>query len=49
MQTPTHMAPEIFMNGHVSKSSDIYAFGILLHELVSSQRAYAGEHRVAAK
>jgi serine/threonine protein kinase len=43
MQTPTHMAPEIFMNGHVSKSSDIYALGILLYELISSQRAYAGK------
>ena len=30
------------MSGHVSKASDVYAFGILLHELISGQRAYAG-------
>jgi len=43
------------MSGHVSKASDIYAFGILLHELISGQRAYSGvpipllPHEVAVK
>lgn len=25
--TTTHMAPELFTWGHISKSSDVYAFG----------------------
>eukprot|EP00775_Hariotina_reticulata_P007113 gene7113-7327_t len=38
--TPTHISPELFMAGHVSKASDVYAFGILLFEVITSQRAY---------
>eukprot|EP00775_Hariotina_reticulata_P008079 gene8079-8273_t len=40
--TPTHMSPELFMAGRVSKASDVYAYGILLYEVVTGQRAYAG-------
>ncbi|WIA15154.1 hypothetical protein OEZ85_001840 [Tetradesmus obliquus] len=40
--TPTHMSPELFLSGHVSKASDVYAFGILLFEMLTGQRAYAG-------
>lgn len=40
--TPTHMSPELFMAGRVSKASDVYAFGVLMYEIISGQRAYAG-------
>lgn len=46
---------ELFTSGHISKSSDVYAFGILLYEIVTGQRAYAGvpisllPHRVAVE
>jgi serine/threonine protein kinase len=40
--TPTHMSPELFMSGHVSKAGDVYAYGILLYEVMTGQRAYAG-------
>jgi serine/threonine protein kinase len=49
------MSPELFMSGHVSKASDVYALGILLHELISGHRAYQGvpipllPHEVAVK
>jgi serine/threonine protein kinase len=49
------MSPELFISGHVSKASDVYAFGILLHELITGSRAYAGvpppllPHEVAVK
>jgi serine/threonine protein kinase len=31
------------MAGHASKASDVYAFGILLFEVITGQRAYPGE------
>lgn len=40
--TPTHMSPELIISGHVSRASDVYAFGILLYEVITGQRAYAG-------
>ncbi|GLC44203.1 hypothetical protein PLESTB_000752900 [Pleodorina starrii] len=36
----THMAPEVLVQGRVSKSSDVYSFGILLYELYTGQQAY---------
>jgi serine/threonine protein kinase len=38
--TPTHMAPELLLHGHVSKASDVYAFGILLWEMLVGARPY---------
>lgn len=40
--TPTHMAPEQLLRGHISKASDVYAYGILLWELLTGQRPFAG-------
>jgi len=43
------------MAGHVSKASDVYAYGILLYEIITGRRAYAGvpvpllPHEVAMK
>jgi serine/threonine protein kinase len=36
------MSPELFTAGHISKASDVYAFGVLLYEVITGQRAYAG-------
>jgi serine/threonine protein kinase len=46
---------QLFMAGRVSKASDVYAFGMLLYELASGQRAFTGvplpllPHEVAVK
>jgi serine/threonine protein kinase len=37
------MAPELLLHGHASKASDVYAFGILLWEMVTGLRAFQGE------
>ena len=39
--TPTHMSPELLLLGHISKASDVYAFGILLWEMLVGARPYA--------
>jgi hypothetical protein len=28
-------APESFMHGHVSKAGDVFAYAVLLHELIT--------------
>ena len=33
----SHMAPEVMMQGRISKSADVYAFGITLWELFIRQ------------
>ncbi|KAG2453164.1 hypothetical protein HYH02_002489 [Chlamydomonas schloesseri] len=38
--TLAYMAPETLLNGHVSRASDVYSFGILLYELYSGETAY---------
>lgn len=40
--TLTHMAPELLLAGWASTASDVYAYGILLWELATGQRAFAG-------
>ncbi len=39
------MAPELLTHGHASKASDVYAFGVLLWELATAGRAFAGTPR----
>ena len=41
--TVTHMAPEGLRLGRQSRAADVYAFGILLYELFSAARPYAGK------
>jgi serine/threonine protein kinase len=49
------MAPELLLHGRASKASDVYAYGILLWEMLTGQRAFKGSpiallaHRVAKK
>lgn len=40
--TLTHMAPEILIKGHISKAADVYAFGMVLWELYTSQKVFKG-------
>jgi serine/threonine protein kinase len=39
------MAPEMLMHGRCSKASDVYAFGILLWEVATGGKAFAGGSR----
>ncbi|DBA75652.1 hypothetical protein WJX79_010067 [Trebouxia sp. C0005] len=40
--TITHMPPELVRKGVMHKSADVWAFGVLLWEMYSGQRAWAG-------
>ena len=40
--TITHMPPELVRKGVTHKSADVWAFGVLLWEMYSGQRAWAG-------
>ncbi|KAF5841396.1 kinase-like domain-containing protein [Dunaliella salina] len=40
--TLTHMAPEILLEGRVSKAADVYAFGITCWELFTSGKPFHG-------
>ena len=33
LTTPTTQAPEVMLEGQISKAADVYAFGVLLWEL----------------
>lgn len=40
--TITHMPPEVLGDGAVSKAADVYAFGVLLWQMYTSSRPWAG-------
>ena len=40
--TPTHMAPEQWDAGEASAATDIWAFGVILYELICGERPYSG-------
>ncbi len=41
--TPDYMAPEQVEGGQITPSVDIYAFGVVLYELVTGDRPFTGE------
>lgn len=49
------MPPELLLEGRLSKSADVYAFGVVLFELFTADRPWSGLrhaevlHRVAVK
>ena len=40
--TPGYMAPEQTEGGSASAATDVFAFGVLLYELLTAQRAFTG-------
>ena len=40
--TVTHMAPEVQLQGVSSKAADVYSFGVLLWQMLTSSRPWAG-------
>ncbi|KAL3138629.1 hypothetical protein ABBQ32_006391 [Trebouxia sp. C0010 RCD-2024] len=40
--TVTHMPPELLMEGKLTKSADVYAFGVLLWEMYTGEKPFAG-------
>ncbi|KAG2498087.1 hypothetical protein HYH03_003845 [Edaphochlamys debaryana] len=43
--TPTHMAPEVILEGRISKAADVYSFGIVMWELYCGGDPFAGVNR----
>lgn len=39
--TPSYMAPELTQNGTASQASDVYALGVILHEMVTASKPFA--------
>jgi serine/threonine protein kinase len=44
--TVTHAAPELLSEGRLTKSSDVFAFGMLLWELVTGDRLFRDMHHM---
>eukprot|EP00891_Asterochloris_glomerata_P005705 jgi/Astpho2/5705/gw1.00079.187.1_t len=40
--TVTHMPPELLMDGILTKAADVYAFGVLLWEMYTAEKPWAG-------
>jgi len=45
--TPLYMAPEQALGGKVDGRADVYAFGVLTHELLTGKRPITGENLMA--
>ncbi|MEM4408694.1 MAG: serine/threonine-protein kinase, partial [Candidatus Caldarchaeum sp.] len=45
--TPEYMAPELWEGKEASKSSDIYAFGILVYEMLTGEVPFSGTTPIA--
>lgn len=44
--TPSYMAPERLLGGEATELVDIYAFGLVLYELVTGEKAFSSEFTV---
>lgn len=40
--TITHVAPEVLLDGDLSRASDVYALGVIIWEMAAASRAWAG-------